>query len=172
MAIEGGVDILAHTFPSGADREPWDRTLPGLMRERGVALVPTLKLWPYELAKARVPPEIIRMFLGNAQAQLRAFVDVGGQVLFGTDVGYMTDYDPTDEYVYMQQAGLTYAQILAALTTAPAARFGAASRAGRLAAGYVSDVVVLDGDPAEDIRALARVRATLRGGRIIYRRAA
>ena len=84
----------------------------------------------------------------------------------------MTEYDPTDEYVYMQQAGLSYAQILAALTTAPAARFGAASRAGRLAAGYVADVVVLDGDPAKDIQALARVRATLRGGRIIYRRAA
>ena len=29
---------------------------------------------------------------------------------------------------------------------------------------------VLDGDPAEDIRALARVRATLRAGRVIYRR--
>jgi imidazolonepropionase-like amidohydrolase len=169
-AIEGGVDILAHTFPSGADREPWDRALPGMMRERGMALVPTLKLWPYELAKAGVPAEFTRIFLGTAQGQLRAFIDVGGQVLFGTDVGYMAEYDPTDEYVYMQQAGLSYAQILAALTTAPAARFGAASRAGRLAPGFVADVVVLDGDPAGDIRALARVRATLRGGRIIYRR--
>jgi imidazolonepropionase-like amidohydrolase len=169
-AIEGGVDILAHTFPVGSDRQPWDRTLPGLMRERGVALIPTLKLWPNELAKAGVPAEITRSVLGVAQAQLRAFVDVGGQVLFGTDVGYMTDYDPTDEYVYMHQAGLSYPQILAALTTAPAARFGAATRAGRLAPGLVADIVVLDGDPADDIRALARVRATLRGGLIIYRR--
>lgn len=24
-AIEGGVDILAHTFPSELDRRPWDR---------------------------------------------------------------------------------------------------------------------------------------------------
>jgi imidazolonepropionase-like amidohydrolase len=170
VAIEGSVDILAHTFPSPENLEPWDRTIPGLMRERGVALVPTLKLWPYDFAKAGVPAEITRIFLGRAQEQLRAFVDVGGQVLFGTDVGYMTDYDPTDEYVYMQQAGMSYAQILTALTTAPAARFGAASRAGRLAPGFVADVVVLYGDPAEDIRALARVRATLRGGRIIYRR--
>ena len=36
--------------------------------------------------------------------------------------------------------------------------------------GNVADVVGLDGDPAEDIRALARVRATLRAGRVIYRR--
>ena len=170
-AIEGGVDILAHTFPSGAVTGlPWDRAIPGMMRERGVALIPTLKLWAYELAKASVPAEITRIFLGTAQEQLRAFVDAGGQVLFGTDVGYMTDYDPTDEYVSMQQAGMSYAQILAALTTAPAARFGAASRAGRLAPGFVADVVVLDGDPAAGIRALARVRATLRGGRVIYRR--
>jgi imidazolonepropionase-like amidohydrolase len=170
-AIEGGVDILAHTFPSGAvTGVPWDRAIPGMMRERSMALIPTLKLWPYELAKAGVPAEITRIFLGTAQEQLRAFIDVGGQVLFGTDVGYMSEYDPTDEYVYMQQAGMSYAQILAALTTAPVARFGAASRAGRLAPGFVAYVVVLDGDPAQDIRALARVRATLRGGRIIYRR--
>ena len=169
-AIEGGVDILAHTFPAGPDRQPWDRALPGMMRERGMALIPTLKLWPYELAKAGAPAEVTRLVLGNGQAQLKTFIDLGGQVLFGTDVGYMTEYDPTDEYVYMQQAGLSYAQILAALTTAPAARFGGASRTGRLTPGLAADVVVLDGDPAEDIRALARVRATLRAGRVIYRR--
>jgi imidazolonepropionase-like amidohydrolase len=169
-AIEGGVDILAHTFPAGPDRQPWDRALPGMMRERGMALIPTLKLWPYELAKAGAPAEATRVVLGNGQAQLKAFIDLGGQVLFGTDVGYMTEYDPTDEYVYMQQAGLSYAQILAALTTAPAARFGGTSRTGRLTPGFAADVVVLDGDPAEDIRALSRVRATLRAGRVIYRR--
>jgi hypothetical protein len=98
-----------------------------------MALIPTLKLWPYEFAKAGVPAEITRRFLDTAQEQRRAFVDVGGQVLFGIDVGYMTDYDPTDKYVYMQRAGLSYPQILAALTTASAARFGSASRAGRLA---------------------------------------
>ena len=169
-AIEGGVDILAHTFPSELDRRPWDRALPGMMRERGMALVPTLKLWPYELRKVGLPQPVVDLVLGNGQAQLRAFADLGGQILFGTDVGYMTDFDPTDEYVYMQQAGLSYARILAALTTAPAARFGAAARTGRLAAGLDADVVVLDGYPAEDIRALGRVRATLRSGQVIYRR--
>ncbi len=170
-AIEGGVDILAHTFPSELDRRPWDRTLPGMMKERNMALIPTLKLFPYELKKAGLPASVIEAVLGNAQAQLRAFSELGGQVLFGTDVGYMTEYDPTDEYVYMQQAGLTYPQILAALTTAPAARLGAV-RSGRLAAGYTADVVVLEGDPGQDIRALARVRTTLRGGRVIATRSA
>jgi imidazolonepropionase-like amidohydrolase len=169
-AIEGGVDILAHTFPSELDRRPWDRALPGMMREREMALIPTLQLWPYELRKLGLPPAVVDAVLGNGRAQLRAFAELGGQILFGTDVGYMTDYDPRDEYVYMQEAGLSYAQILAALTTAPAARYGAAARTGRLAPGLVADIVVLEGDPAQDIRALARVRATVRDGRVVYRK--
>jgi len=53
------------------------------------------------------------------------------------------------------------------LTTASAARFGAANKTGRLAIGFDADVVVLEGDPARDIRALARVRTTMRAGRVI-----
>jgi imidazolonepropionase-like amidohydrolase len=166
-AIEGGVDVLVHTFPSELDRRPWDRELPRMMLERKMALVPTLKLFPMELRKARLPENVVERVLGIARDQLRAFAEGGGQVLFGTDVGYITDYDPTDEYVYMQQAGLSYPQILASLTTAPAARFGAAGKTGRLAAGLDADLVVLEGDPGADIRALARVRTTMRAGRVI-----
>ena len=168
-ALEGGVDILAHTFPAELDG-PWDRALPALMQQRGMALVPTLKLWPYELGRAGLPPAVVARQIANGQAQLRAFAAAGGQVLFGTDVGYMTDHDPTEEYVLLQQAGLSYAQVLASLTTAPAQRFGRASRAGRLAPGLDADVTVVDGHPGDDIRALARVRYTLRTGRILFER--
>jgi Amidohydrolase family len=82
------------------------------------------------------------------------------EALFGTDVGYMTDYDPTDEYVFMSHAGLTFSQILAMLTTAPAERFGVAARVGRLAPGMDADGVVIDGQPERDVSALARVRYT------------
>ena len=44
------------------------------------------------------------------------------------------------------------------------------ARTGRLAPGLAADVVVLDGDPALDVRAFAKVRTTMRGGRIIYRK--
>ena len=166
-AIEGGVDVLVHTFPSELDGRPWDRELPRMMLERKMSLVPTLKLFPFELRKVGLPAGVIEAVLGIARDQLRAFAEGGGQVLFGTDVGYITDYDTTDEYVYMQQAGLSYGQILASLTTAPAARFGAVNKTGRLAVGFDADVVVLEGDPATDIRALARVRTTMRAGRVI-----
>jgi len=169
-ALEGGVDVLAHTFPTELDRRPWDRSLPPRMRAARMAMIPTLKLWPYELGRAGLPPAIVARVLANGQDQLRAFATAGGQVLFGTDVGYMTDYDPTDEYVYMQAAGLSYAQILATLTTAPAERFGVAAKTGRLAPGMDADVTVVDGNPERDIRALARARYALRGGRLIYER--
>ena len=168
-AIEGGVDVLAHTFPTSLDGSPWDRALPAMMKERGMALVPTLKLWPYELRRAGLPADLVELVLGNGVAQTRAFAELGGQLLFGTDVGYMTDFDPTDEYVYMQQA-LSFRHILAALTTAPAERFGVATRTGQLVRGLDADIVVVDGDPERDIRNLAKVRYTLRGGRVIYQR--
>jgi imidazolonepropionase-like amidohydrolase len=139
------------------------------MVERRMALIPTLALFPWELTRLGLPAPIVQRLVGNSHAQLRAFADAGGQVLFGTDVGYMSVYDPTEEYLGLQRAGLSYPRILAALTTAPAERFGMAARTGRLAAGLEADVTVVEGDPAQDIRALARVRYALRGGRVIYR---
>jgi imidazolonepropionase-like amidohydrolase len=102
--------------------------------------------------------------------QLRAFARAGGTVIFGTDVGYMDDYDPTEEYRLMGEAGLTFEQILAALTVNPARRFGGPQSSGRLAKGAEADLVVLDGDPAKDLGAFARVRHTVRGGTVVFSR--
>ncbi len=169
VAIEGGVDVLAHTFPTSLDGSPWDRALPAMMRERGMALIPTLKLWPYELRKAGLPNDLVERVLRIAMAQTSAVADLGGELLFGTDVGYMTDYDPTDEFIFLRRAGLGAMQILAMLTTAPAGRF-ASGGTGRIGPGMTADVVVLDGDPTQDVRAFAKVRMTMRDGRVIYRR--
>jgi len=166
-ALDGGVDILAHTFPSELTG-PWDRSLPLRIHEAGMALIPTLKLWQYEARRLGVPAARAEAARVNSAAQLKAFADAGGQLLFGTDVGYMADYDPTDEYLLMQQAGLTFSQVLASLTTGPAARFARAAHSGRIAAGMDADLVALDGNPERDITALARVRYAVRLGRVVY----
>jgi len=70
----------------------------------------------------------------------------------------------------MARAGLTWRQILAALTTNPAARFGEASRRGRVASGLDADLVVLGRDPAIDVRAFADVVDVVRGGRIVFQK--
>ena len=87
--------------------------------------------------------------------------------MFGTDVGFMQDYDPSDEYVDMGRA-LTPMQILAALTTAPAAEFQEDNRRGRVVAGMDADLVVLGSDPAKDVHNFTDVRYTIRQGRVIY----
>jgi imidazolonepropionase-like amidohydrolase len=72
----------------------------------------------------------------------------------------------------MKVAGLTPMQILASLTTVPAARFGETGRRGTIARGMDADLVILDADPAEDVANFAKVRTTIRSGRIIYSSAA
>jgi imidazolonepropionase-like amidohydrolase len=67
------------------------------------------------------------------------------------------------------RAGLTFRQVLAALTTAPTKRLGFAATAGRVADGQDADLVIFDSAPADDIMAFSRTKMTLRRGRIIYR---
>ena len=162
-AVRSGVDIIAHTTPRSG---PWDDALLHEMRERKVAVTPTLALWKYYLRHDRVSvqDQIVNAELG----QLKAWVATGGTVLFGTDLGAV-DYDPAPEYELMGEAGMDFRQILESLTTAPAERFGDSKRLGRVAAGFDADLVVLNGDPSKNIRALADVRYTLRAGKIIFR---
>jgi imidazolonepropionase-like amidohydrolase len=166
VALEGGVDILAHTTPDGG---PWKPDFAERMKQAGMGLIPTLHLWRFELSRKGADSVTIERFMGVAIEQLRTFVEIGGEVLFGTDVGYMTDYDPSDEYRSMARAGMSFRQILTALTTAPARRFGARGKtSGTLAPGMDADLVVLEGDPERDVSALGRVRATIRKGKLIF----
>ena len=89
-------------------------------------------------------------------------------MLFGTDVGYMSEFDPADEYALMASAGLTPTEILASLTTAPAARWKAGDRRGRVKQGFGADLVVLNGDPATDVSRFGDVKCTIRGGRELF----
>jgi imidazolonepropionase-like amidohydrolase len=165
VAMHAGVDVLAHTTSEG---EQWTPTLISEMLSHRMALVPTLKLWEYEMAKIGESAGRAEALALQGAQELGAFARAGGQVLFGTDVGYMTDYDPTAEYVLMSRGGLSNMQILAALTTAPAERFGESQRRGRVAPGMDGDLVVLGADPSSDPRAFADVRYTIRAGRVIY----
>lgn len=126
------------------------------MVDGGMAMIPTLKRFAGHAHAAR---------LGQKVGE---FARAGGQVLFGTDVGYLTDDDPTQEYALMAAAGLGWRQVLASLTTAPATRFGEAARRGRIGPGMDADLVLLAADPATDPTAFSRVRYTLRAGRIVY----
>lgn len=159
--IGAGVDVMAHTVA----RQP-GYTVEQLARfkEQNIALTPTLSLF----AKLPIPPEIAARIVDNIVGQLKSFSDKGGTILFGTDVGYTQLYDTTLEYELMRR-GMSERQVLASLTTNPAAYFKAAKK-GRVEAGFDADLVILDGDPIADARNLAKVATTIHAGRVIYQK--
>ncbi|HEY8551175.1 MAG TPA: amidohydrolase family protein [Vicinamibacterales bacterium] len=155
VTLSSGVDIIAHALDDmrGLTKEHLQR-----MKAANVALIPTLTLF----ADAAHAPEILQ--------QVGDYVNLGGDILFGTDVGYHKTYDTRPEFELMGKAGLNWQQILASLTTVPARRFGEQHRRGELVPGMDGDVVVLGSDPRQDVGAFADVRYTIRGGAIIYER--
>jgi imidazolonepropionase-like amidohydrolase len=163
-SVRAGVDVLAHTTPQSG---PWNESILAAMSQARVALIPTLSFWRYQVRHERI--SVADGLEETAIGQLRSWVAAGGVVLFGTDLGWVTAYDPTGEYVLMAKAGMTFPQILASLTTAPAERFGASSQLGRIAPGLTADLTMLRTDPTKDIRALAAVDYTVRDGKVIYR---
>lgn len=166
QALAAGVDVLAHTT-LGVET-PWPDELRRQVIEARMAMIPTLKLMRYELRKEQAPENITQRLEAISVDHVKSFVAAGGVVLFGTDVGYMTDHDPTQEYVLLAKAGLAPMQILASLTTTPAARWQEADRRGRLAPGMQADLVVLEADPAQDVANFAKVRCAFGRGKELY----
>jgi imidazolonepropionase-like amidohydrolase len=163
-ALDGGVDVLMHTAPSSGK---WEPALVARLVAAHLALVPTLTLWSIEGRKARMGAARLETFVQAGVAQLQSFASGGGEVLFGTDVGYHDTADTGEELVRMAQAGLGWRDILASLTTAPAHRFGGGS--GTIAVGEPADLVLFRGDPVRLPRAFGQVVLTVRGGRVLYR---
>lgn len=159
--IEAKVDIMAHIVPGlpGYSAEQLAR-----FKEQGTALIPTLSLFAMTIGG----PALAARLADSGVAQLKAFSDNGGTVLFGTDVGFTTIYDTTPEYELMHRA-LAERQVLASLTTNPAQYFKAAKK-GRVEPGFDADLVVLEGDPIADVRNLAKVATTIRAGQVIYQK--
>ncbi len=162
-AIDGGVDILAHTAPPAGVLE---QKLLDRLVSNDISIVPTLKLWQWELNRHGVPEEDVSAYQSTGVQQLRDLHAAGVRVLFGTDVGYMQDFDTTDEFRLMAEASLTYRDILNSLTTAPAAQYGKVS--GIVGVGEVGDLVILDADPLQDVTAFADVWKTIRGGEVVF----
>ncbi len=161
-ALAGGVDVLAHTIPDTEFKYSTDELT--RFKSQHTALVPTLTLWTTIVKD----PEVTRRAVQAGVEQLNAFSSNGGMVLFGTDVGFITIYDTSLEFEFMHRA-LTTNEVLASLTTNPAAYFKAANK-GRVEKSFDADLVVLDGDPAADVRNLAKVAYTIRAGQIIYQK--
>ena len=165
VAIQSGVNILAHTTPIDT---AWTPSLVQRMIAAHMALTPTLTLWDVESKKSHASPDDTEQWRSKAARQLQAFSQAGGQVLFGTDVGYIEQSDTAEEFEWMSRAGMNFGEILASLTTNPAQRFGYSTHSGRIAKGMDADLVILRADPAQSTSAFSQICYTIRNGEIIY----
>jgi imidazolonepropionase-like amidohydrolase len=165
VAISSGVDVLAHTVPQSP---PWTPDFIARLQRAHLALIPTLTLFDFEARKENGSDQEREAWIARMVAELGAYSQAGGEILFGTDIGYIDHYDTSMEFTLMSQAGMNYQEILASLTTNPARKFGHSDRTGRIAQGADADLVVLDADPRQDITAFAKVHYTIRKGTVIY----
>lgn len=154
LALTGHVDILAHTIQ---DPENWTSAVVSRLAAAHVALVPTLALFGPMDNSRRIVEEV------------KSYAAAGGRIIFGTDVGFLSDYSALKrEFVLLSEAGLTLPQLLETLTIAPARQFGREAHSGCIAVGADADLVVLKGTPPDGTRILTQVSYTLRAGQIIY----
>jgi imidazolonepropionase-like amidohydrolase len=160
IALRAGVDVLAHP-PDTTDGV--DETLLREMVDRRMSMIPTLQMFERTVSTSR-------SYLEPIYEIVRRFHALGGPVLFGTDVGYMTDCSVEGELRALTGCGFSATEILRALTTAPAQRFGVGNAVGTIVPGARADLVLLDADPFDHPLAFSRVHATIRAGRILHLR--
>jgi imidazolonepropionase-like amidohydrolase len=157
VTLSAGVDVIAHALDETRGRLTPEHLR--RMRRQNVTLIPTLTLFADLQNTAEVFREVVD------------YASLGGEILFGTDVGYHQMYNSELEYQLLAKAGLSWRQVLASLTTSPARRFNEGNRRGQLKPGMDGDVVVLGADPSKDPQAFTDIRYTIRSGEVIYQRA-
>ena len=137
-----------------------------LMRERGVALCPTVAATDatsqYRGWKKGTDPEPARV-----QAKHRALAaarQAGVALVMGGDVGVFPHGDNARELeLLVTDYGFTPLEVLRAATAGNARLLHLPDR-GRIAPGLLADLVAVAGDPTRQVTALRQVRLVLKGG--------
>lgn len=172
LAIEAGVDSIEHGCYLDEDPE-----LIPMMAERGIFFVPTLTVYEYHRDSA-LPHirERARALSAHHLESLHRALAAGVKVVAGTDAGGHGHPNNALELQYLVQAGMSPMQALQAATSLAAECLGFERELGTIEKGKWADLVVVDGNPLQDIRGLQdpkRIRLVLKGGAtVIDRRSA
>ena len=142
-----------------------------LMRERGVALCPTLTaseaVAQYAGWKKGVDPEPAD--LRDKRETFKAALAAGVRIASGSDVGVFAHGDNARELALMVAYGMAPLEVLRAATAGNARVLHLESRIGRVAPSFDADLVAVAGDPIQDIAATARVQFVMQAGAIVRR---
>jgi imidazolonepropionase-like amidohydrolase len=112
--------------------------------------------------------------LETMQKNLVRLHQAGVRVVLGTDAGNpLTLHGPSIfvELEAMQQAGLPAKDVLVAATRDAAEAMGRGADLGLIAAGRIADLLVLDADPEQDVKAFRSLSLVVRAG-VLHERAA
>jgi imidazolonepropionase-like amidohydrolase len=107
---------------------------------------------------------------GAGADNLRRFVQLGGCVAMGNDGGYLQGLEvglPLREMQAMTGAGMSPMQVLVAATFNAAGVCRRSGTLGTVQTGKFADLLVVDGDPLQDLAALEHVRLVVHRGTII-----
>jgi imidazolonepropionase-like amidohydrolase len=160
--IRAGVDCIEHGSLAS------DETLQ-LMVENGTFLVPTSYL-AEGLAVARAGDPVHQKKAAEvfpiAKETLRKAIRMGVRIACGSDAPGIPHGEQAKELWALVDRGMTPMQALRAATVVSAELIKEEHQLGRLAPGYLADVIAVPGDPSEDINVTQDVRFVMKDGEI------
>lgn len=163
-AARAGVASIDHAYQLS------DETM-RIMREKHIFAVPTFTIseyfsdHPLPGGEAATEKAKLEFHAREFARQLKA----GVPIAMGSDVGPFPHGTQAREFVLMVKYGMTPLAALQAGTLNGAALLGWEDRMGRLQAGYLADIIAVDGNPLRDIGALQRVKFVMKDGAVIGR---
>jgi len=137
-----------------------------LMAEHHVALCPTLaagdattQYGGWRKGQQPEPPTLARK-----RATFKAALEAGVTILSGSDVGVFAHGDNAREIEMMVDYGMPAVNALQAATSVAGQVLH--MEIGQVKAGMLADLIALDGDPAQEISAIRRVKMVMKGGTV------
>ncbi|MCR4401461.1 MAG: amidohydrolase family protein [Firmicutes bacterium] len=166
--VRAGVDSIEHGFYL-------DEEACKMMVGTGTYYVPTLSAGATMVRDEisdKLPKYVVAKSLAARDRAVESFkmaLSFGVKVVAGTDAGSPYNYhgDNAQEIELMVKYGMDPMKALVAATKTAAECLGIDGRVGTLERGKLADLVVLEGDPLEDIAALRKVKAVMKGGKLV-----
>jgi imidazolonepropionase-like amidohydrolase len=159
-AINGGVSTIEH---GDAGTEEIFK----LMKEKGVALCPTLAavdaVEQYRGWKKGIDPEPQR--ITDKKKSFASALKSGVTICMGGDVGVYPHGDNAREMELMVEYGMKPLDVLRSATSVNADVFGYGNKIGRIKKGLLADIIVVDGDPSVDIKNVRKIKLVMKDGK-------
>ena len=103
----------------------------------------------------------------NIRTSIFSLYRGGATILVGTDSPFTPiGINTHNELFQMVKSGLTPFEALRSATVLPAQLLGASAEIGTLEPGKLADIVLVEGNPLEDITAAGNVRMTVKSGHV------